>query len=197
MVAYEYPKIDDGSERNVKYLEGVQIMANHYAEVGGEGKIISPEIDPLLLATIGYEESRHRPNSPDGDCFFSGESKEKKCNAFGPMQLNKAIPWVLNRIDEDFWEGVTVDSLRDPKQNVEAAYDLLHYWKTSCSADISNFMGSYMSGKCFKGSIAQGKKRCLIVKALNQAMGKEDTIQCPVANNDKRTAGFIKWILKK
>jgi len=197
MVAYEYPNIEDGSARNAKYLNGAREMAEHYLEVGREGKIVSPDIDPILLATIGYEESRHRPDSPDGDCFFNGMSKEKKCNAFGPMQLNKGIPWVLNRINEDFWEGVTLESLRDPGQNVQAAYDVLHYWKTSCSSDTANFMGSYMSGKCLKDSISPGKKRCMIAKTLDIAMGHQDTIKCPATNFDKRTNGLLKWISKK
>ena len=186
----EVPHLHDGSERNNKYLDGIHRMAEIYVEVGKEGALYSPEVDPIILSVVGYEESRNRPDSPDGDCYFSG-NRERKCNSFGPMQISKAMPYYLSNLDPDFWEGVTEKSLREPEENVEAAYFLLNHYKDDCkNSGLAQLFGNYMGGKCFQGAIAPGKKRCQIAKAMGESVNIKMP-DCPPTAIDVKTRNLI------
>lgn len=187
----EVPHLHDGSEKNNKYLEGIHQMAEIYVDVGEEGALYSSDIDPIILSVIGYEESRNRPNSPDGDCYFT-MNREKKCNSFGPMQISKIMPWYLKNLDPDYWEGVTEASLRQPDENVEAAYFLLNHYKKECKGGgLAHMFGNYMGGKCFKGAIAPGKKRCHIAKAMGESIGIKMP-ECPASAMDSKTKNLVK-----
>ena len=164
----ENPNLHDGSEKNQAYLEGLRSMAQLYVEVGSDGKVASADTDTVLLATIGYEESRHKPKSPDGDCMMGGV-----CQAVGPMQVSKSTPWVLGRIDP-IWKGAKVDDIRDPRRNVEAAYRLLQHWNNECAGSTTeNLLGNWSAGKCIKGTIHMGAHRCHLAKAIGEAVGVE------------------------
>jgi|GEM_PF-3187180 len=162
----ENPKVNE----NQAYLEGLRTMTQLYVEVGSEGRVASPDMDAVLLATIGYEESRHQPKVHDGDCHLSMKGPPV-CDAFGPMQVSRATPFVLGNIDPE-WKGVTIKQLREPRRNVDAAYRLLRYWSDQCEgAKLDGLMGNWSAGKCLKGPIYMGAHRCALAKAIGEAAG--------------------------
>lgn len=172
MALVEAPYLHSGKPHLNKYLDGMQEMSRIYLEVGAQGKIISSDADPLLLAAIGYEESRHRPQSVDGDC--NNTDHGLICRAIGPMQINKASPGMLGNIDPK-WKGYTVETLRSPQTNVEAAYRMLAYYKDTCKGGPAVWLGSWSAGKCLSKPIPLGKRRCAIARALGDASGIEVT----------------------
>ena len=186
----EDPQLHDGSDKHQNYLDGVETMAGIYVEVGARGEVVSPTVDPLLLAAIGYEESRHRPKSPDGDCRFVDPRPSQRCDAFGPMQINKSSPGVLANIDSR-WKGETVESLRDPRRNVEAAYFLLRYWKDQCKHGVAPTLGEWSAGKCLgKRPIPMGARRCALAQGLGEALGVPVT-ECDGAQPDAHTRRLL------
>lgn len=187
LASIENPNVEDNSEKNTAYLAGLRTMAQLYVDVGKEGRVVSPEVDPVLLAVIGYEESRHRPAVHDGDCHLSLKGPAV-CEAFGPMQVSRATPGVLVRIDDE-WKGTTVKDLRDPRRNVEAAYRLLRYWNDQCEgAKLDGLMGNWSAGKCLKGTIGMGAHRCHLAKAIGEAAGV--TIEACAKGPTKRSANL-------
>jgi hypothetical protein len=187
LILVEAPYIQSGKPHLNRYLDGMHDMARIYLEVGAQGRIISPDVDPLLLAAIGHEESRHRPESVDGDCTNTDHGKV--CRAIGPMQLNKAAPRLLASIDSK-WKGYTAETLRLPQTNVEAAYELLAYWKRACPGTPAHWLGAWSAGKCFKRPIKLGKRRCAIAQALADAADVEP-IDCGDWTPDASTQARI------
>lgn len=168
LATYEWPSVMDDKPENAKYREGLQTMADLYVKVGSEGAVVSAEADPILLAVIGYEESRHRPKVRDGDCGIGGG-----CNAIGPMQLARSTPYTLANIDPS-WKGMKVDKLRDPETAVRGAYRLLKHWKEQCPGTPAHYLGAWSAGKCFgKGTIELGARRCALAKGIAEAAGVE------------------------
>lgn len=165
----ESPFLDEAkNEKHKKYVEGASQMAALYVQVGNEGAVVSPDVDPLLLAAIGYEESRHQPNVRDGDCSYPMSGTV--CNAIGPMQLSRSIPWVLASIEPE-WKGKTIKDLRDPLTSVKGAYLLLKYWKAQCKGSTDSLLGNWSAGKCLGGPIKMGIRRCHLAKAMGEAAG--------------------------
>lgn len=165
IAAYEWPTVMEDKPRNVAYRDGVATMATQYAQVGSEGALISPEADPLMLAVIGWEESRHRPGVRDGDCGVVGP-----CNAVGPMQLSRSMPSFLAKIDEKL-AGLKVNDLRDPDTAVRASYRLLRFWKEQCPGSPAHWLGAWAAGRCFKSPIELGVRRCVLAKGMADAAG--------------------------
>ena len=171
MALVEIPRLHDGSEKNQKYLDGMQNMTRIYLEVGAQGALISSDADPLLLAAIGYEESRHRPDVKDGDCHFIDPGPpHQACNSVGPMQLNTGTPRMLAEIDAK-WQGYTTETLRNPQTNVEAAYRMLAYYKAACKGGPAIWLGAWSAGHCSQHPHAMGYRRCAMAKALGDASG--------------------------
>jgi hypothetical protein len=195
MALVENPNLNDGTDKNRAYLDGMREMTGIYVEVGKAGLLVSPEVDPLLLASIGYEESRHKPKVKDGDCHFLVPPNEK-CNAFGPMQLAKSAPALLARIDEPHWKGVTLQAMYDPLVNVQGAYRFLQYWKSECGTTPASWLGSYGSGKCHKKPIAMAVRRCTIARALGNELGVK-VEGCPADSNSDHTKRLQKALTKK
>lgn len=172
LASIENPAVEDGTEKNAAYVAGLKQMAALYIEVGNEGRVVSPEVDPILLAAIGYEESRHKPASRDGDCSYLPSGTV--CNAIGPMQVSRSTPGVLKNLDADEWRGTTIKDLREPRRNVEAAYRLLRYWSDECKgAPVDALLGNWSAGKCLRGPIPMGIHRCHLAKAIGDAAGVE------------------------
>lgn len=167
----EMPALDDGSERHVRYLAGLREMASHYLEVGKAGAIVSPEIDPLLLAAIGYGESRHQPKVRDGDCntMIGGKTI---CAVVGPMQVSRGTMLTLGQTDTA-WSKVTLAELRRPRTSVEAAYRLLAYHRSRCKGGVSHWLGAWSAGRCFDAPIAMGSQRCALAAAMARHAGVE------------------------
>lgn len=181
----ETPTLHDGQAKHQQYLDGMREMSRIYLEVGASGDIVSPAADPLLLAAMGYEESRHRPNIEDGDCRFVEPRPKQACNAFGPMQLSKATPGVLGNIDPK-WKGYTVEVLRNQQTNVEAAYRLLRHYKDTCSGGPASWLGAWSAGRCTKKPIRLGLRRCYLASAMAKA-AEVPPIDCGAWSPDKRT----------
>lgn len=189
LATVEWPSVMDDKPQNAKYRDGLKTMAELYVRVGTEGAVVSPEVDPILLAVIGYEESRHRPKVKDGDCYGAGH-----CNAIGPMQLSKSTPWTLANIDPA-WKGTKLESLRDPETAVKGAYRLLQYWKKTCPGTPSVWLGAWSAGKCFPNAIELGVRRCHMAKAMTDAAGLEMQA-CGRAAKSKRMPRFIAALKK-
>jgi hypothetical protein len=167
----ETPVLEDGQDKHVKYIAGMREMAGYYIEVGKAGEIVSPDADPLLLAVIGYGESRHQPKVKDGDCVGAGE--KPVCAAVGPMQLHKGNGRVLANIDPE-WKGTKEKDLRDPKTSVRAAYRLLRYYKETCpEGGPAGWLSAWAAGRCFHRAIPIGSGRCVMARALGKAAGVE------------------------
>lgn len=186
----ETPTLHDGQAKHQQYLDGMREMSRIYLEVGSPGDIVSRDADPLLLAAMGYEESRHRPNVEDGDCHFVEPRPQQACNAFGPLQLNKATPAILGRIDQK-WSGYTVEALRNPQTNVEAAYRLLRHYKETCQGGPASWLGAWSAGRCTKKPIRLGLRRCYLASAMAQAAGMAP-IECGAWSPDKHTAARLR-----
>ena len=139
LATYEWPTVMDEKPQNAKYREGLKTMTELYVQVGSEGGVLSAEADPILLAVIGYEESRHRPAIKDGDC---DNTEAHRCNAIGPMQLSRSTPWSLGNIDPT-WKGMKIDQFRDPETAVKGSYRLLRYWKEQCPGTPAHWLGAW------------------------------------------------------
>jgi len=189
----EVPALHDGSPKHQTYLDGMNEMSRIYVDVGKAGLLISPDADSMLLAAIGYEESRHRPQSPDGDC--SHLPGGTKCRAFGPMQINKSTPSILGNIDLS-WKGSTLEQLRDPETNVKAAYRLMVYWKDQCKGGPAQWLGAWSAGRCSRNPIPMGHRRCALARALGDAAGVEVT-GCDTKIHDRHTGRLIAELQKK
>ena len=188
----EVPSLHDGSAKNQKYLDGMNEMTTIYVDVGKAGLLISPDADSILLAAIGYEESRHRPKSPDGDCSYLRTGT--KCRAFGPMQINKSTPSILGNIDLS-WKGSTLEQLRDPATNVKAAYRLLTYWKDQCKGGPAQWLGAWSAGRCSARPIPMGHRRCALARALGDAAGVE-VAGCDTKLHDRHVGALIARLKK-
>lgn len=187
IATYEWPSVMNDKPQNAKYREGLQTMAELYFKAGSEGAVLSPDADPILLAVIGYEESRHRPKVKDGDCGLGGG-----CNAIGPMQLARSAPWTLANIDPQ-WKGMKVEQLRDPQTAVKGSYQLLRYWKQQCPGTPAHWLGAWSAGKCFgKNAIELGVRRCMLAKGMADAAG----IAFPACANRKIRSTQIPKIIE-
>jgi hypothetical protein len=188
----ESPNLHDGSEKHNRHLESMHRMANLYVEVGKAGRFISPEADPFVLAAIGFEESRHRTYTADGDCAYP-MTGPKVCHSVGPMQVSTALP-ALFKADPS-WANITAERLRDPETSVKAAYNLLVYWKSQCKGGPLATLGSWSAGKCV-GKIAMGRRRCALAKALGDAAGVE-VVGCDTPATDERTRRRVAALKRK
>jgi len=177
------------SERWASYLDGMATMAGEYLEAGRAGTLVSPDVDPLLLAVIGYEESRHRPNIKDGDC---DNTLARHCKAIGPMQLSRSLPSMMPRIDRDY-APITVDSLRNPRSSVLAAYRLLRHYRDTCHGGPAQWLGAWSAGKCSAKPIALGVRRCQLAAAMADAADIEP-IDCGNRPMDTATRRRVKAI---
>lgn len=184
----ETPTIHNG--KFDKYLDGMSQMAQIYLEIGFRGELVSPDVDPLILAAVGYEESRHRPHGHDGDCTGTGSTRT--CHAVGPMQLATSTPGVIGRIDPK-WQGYDVERLRDPHTNVEVAYRMLKFWKAQCSGGPAVWLGAYSAGRCTKRPIPLGKRRCALAGVLSNAAGYTFDA-CAKVEKDKHIAAIEKQL---
>ena len=160
----EQPDLHEAS-RWTSYLDGMTVMAGEYLDVGREGALISPDADPLLLAVIGYEESRHRPRIADGDC---DHTPQPKCRAIGPMQLSNSLPALMPRIDPGY-AALKVAALREPRTAVLASYRLLRYYRDTCHGGPAQWLGAWSAGKCSTRPIALGARRCQLAAAMARA----------------------------
>lgn len=189
----ETPVLEDGQEKHVRYIDGMREMARHYVEVGSVGELISPDADPILLAVIGYGESRHQPRVKDGDCFTPVSGKEQ-CAATGPMQLHKGNGRVLANIDPT-WNGTTAKDLRDPRTSVRGAYRLLRFYKETCpEGGPAGWLSAWAAGKCFHRAIPIGSGRCVMARALGKAAGVE-VKGCENAKTDNKRFQRIERVL--
>lgn len=186
----ENPSLHDGQPKHNKYMEAVYEMSDLYVKVGAEGVLVSPEADPLILAAIGYEESRHRAKVPDGDCQQTFGMPRRICWSVGPMQLSRATTkwWGTIAPGE---APLTIELLREPETNVRVAYRALKYWQQTCGGDLTTAFGSWAAGKC-RRSIGIGRRRCALAKALAEAT----QVQMPACDSrqDKLTVRRIQAI---
>lgn len=183
----EAPAIEHSQKaRHIQHREDVQVLGSMFTETGSRGDLVSPDVDPLILAGMSWEESRYRQHGPDGDPSFKGGhricTKPGPCygpmsprkrigNSIGPMQISRAAPhWVKVWEDDNLpegklWHGLTLNQLRKPAINVAFAYTLLKKYKRECGGSPAVWIDSYGRGKCTPGHTykhvgRKAKKRC-------------------------------------
>lgn len=189
----ETPVLEDGQEKHVRYIDGMREMAKLYVEVGSAGELISADADVLLLAVIGYGESRHQPHVKDGDCHPTLDG-DPHCAATGPMQLHKGNGRVLANIDSA-WKGTTAKDLRDPRTSVRGAYRLLRFYKETCpEGGPAGWLSAWAAGQCFRRAIPIGSGRCVMARALGKAAGVE-VKGCENAKTDNKRFLRIERVL--
>lgn len=173
----ESPTLDEA--KHPKYFDSLRVMSALYVEVGKEGALVSNVADPLILAAIGYEESRHRTYVEDGDCRQTFGMTKAVCFSVGPMQLSRATPrWWPSIVPG---ESLSVEDLRDPSRSVSATYKLLQYWRDKCGGDVAKWLGSWSAGKCTRYTIGLGRRRAALAGAIGHTMGL-DVPALPFAN---------------
>jgi len=182
-------------ETHSKYLAGMRAMTELYVAVGSAGELVSPDVDPLILAAIGYEESRHRPASKDGDCRYDASAKEVRCWSVGPMQLSRATAKWWRNVEPE--TPLTLEDLRHPETNVRVAYRMLRYWRDMCGGKVANWIGSWSAGKCFKSPIGLGKRRAWLAGAIGYHVGVEHAeLEWRKANGRKHEMARIRALTK-
>lgn len=166
----EAPYIKNSTkEKHVQHRESVQIMADNFVKVGSRGELIDPQTDAIILTSISWYEARFRSKPSDGDMGA----------VLGPMQISKKAPtWapLLEIDDKEKWEGITTEQLRDPKKNVEFAYDVLRSYKNKCeSNDPGDWLDAYGAGKCLpaKGFGMEAKRRCAYAMVLMKRLAND------------------------
>lgn len=168
--SYEVPALKTASE-GTRYEVSIRTLSALNEDVGKEGYLVSPEVDPILLAANQYFESRFRTYVDDGDCTFYAT---RICRAVGPMQIHRgASSWVA-RLDPTLNAG-TVGELRMPERNVRAGYAILKHWKQTCGGTPGVWMTAYRSASgCPKKSHVDdnASARCAVATAMLQATGK-------------------------
>lgn len=165
----ESPTLDETLHR--RYFESLRQMTALYVEVGKEGALVSNVADPLILAAIGYEESRHRTYIQDGDCRHTFGMTHTVCFSVGPMQLSRATPRWWSSIVPG--ETLELADLRDPSRSVGVTYKLLQYWRDKCGGDVARWVGSWAAGKCTRYTIGLGRRRTALAGAIGHVMGLE------------------------
>lgn len=117
LIAKESPGLskDPESEKAVAIKEDIAKMAWIDQKIGGQGLLVSPEVDPIILGGIRFYESRFKSIPRDGDCQFKyptySQEERKKievnglipknmmqgtriCAAVGPMQISRNTRFV-------------------------------------------------------------------------------------------------------
>jgi len=137
---------------HIEHKKDIPEMAQIFYNTGNAGELVSPNIDPLILAGMSWEESRWRQRGKDGDPrYIRGQGYVGM--SVGPMQITKAAPRLVKFLDQEYqpqWIGLTVSQLRDPKTNIQFAYTLLQYYKGKCGGSPSVWIDAYGRGKCPK-----------------------------------------------
>lgn len=140
-------------------------LATLFVQTGQEGKIISKEVDPFVLASVSYYES-HWTETVLGDCRITKPEKQF-CSSFGTMQLSIAAPTWLPRLDP-MWKGITIEELKKPVNNVKAGYQELAYFHRACKRTVGHTLSAYRYGRCVKKI---NFTRCFLAKELAKANG--------------------------
>jgi hypothetical protein len=112
MISRETPgfRKDPEGEKATAFKDDIAKMVEIDQKIAGQGLLVSPDVDPIILGGIRYYEARYRSRPNDGDCYFkypeySQEERRKRevngmlpkhmvepkrvCPAVGPMQINK------------------------------------------------------------------------------------------------------------
>jgi hypothetical protein len=181
----EAPLLKDCQEaRCVKHRDDVAALAQMFVDTGASAELVDGNIDPAILAAIGFHESRYRQVGDDGDpryTYLEGNQRRwvRVGQSVGPMQISRGAPQWLSVWPRDIavkWEGLTVTQLRDPETNVRFAYDNLDQWKRRCGGSPAVWIDAYGRGRC-PGSISSvgrvGKTRCLLVEWFVKRLERE------------------------
>ena len=152
------------TERFKAYREGAATLVTYHVGTGAAGLLHSKTVDPFVLASVNFYESRFRLKAPDGDCWTSNAGK--RCASVGAMQLVKVARHWLPRMDPSpHWQGLTVNDLRTPSVSIAGAYVVLDYWKRKChkgKGTIAQALTAYGRGRCTKRVDWQGVRRCAL-----------------------------------
>lgn len=160
------------AEKTASYRAGVEALAPIIVEVGSQGLLVSPEVDPAMLAAVAWYESTFRPDSPDGDCHRIGLSPDTTtmCTATGPMQVVKSAGSYLGAVEPSL-KDIRADALRDPKTSVRAGYAALRLWKKLCGGSPAVWLTAYVWGHCPRSPDWEGVRRCALATAMLDKLG--------------------------
>ena len=201
-MGFEVPDIDaikhptgKRAEEITAVREGLAELAPIFAKVGKSGKLVSAEVDPYLLASVAYFESRWHPRGPDGDCRTMIDGT-RICDSFGPMQLSTGSSRWLPLLDRKKWKNSTVKKLREPELNVEAAYDEMAYLKRKCRGRPFVWLSSYPPGACRPKGNWEGHRRCALAVALAKRAGVNFKCGHDPRKVEGKTRALVRHILR-
>ena len=193
----EAPAIKDSQRKvHVQHKTDVVALGGIFTQVGKSGVLVNSSIDPIILASMSYEESRYRQHGADGDVHFGGivaptiirrngrvieippQRSKPIGNSIGPMQISRGAPYFVKGFQPKYrkrWEGLTVHKLRNPATNVKFAYTLLERYKEMCGGSTAVWIDAYGRGKCptrKNGKYATGRKANLRCKRVDWFVSK-------------------------
>lgn len=188
MILREAPGVSDPNDKRIeKRRKEVNAVAAIHVEVAKKGQLVDEKVDAAILASISFFESRHMLKPKDGDARYSQAQKKLVGTVVGPMQVSKAAPRLVKIWPEPWrskWDGLTVKKMRDPKTNVELAYDILKMWKDMCGGPPGVWITAYGWGRCPKWDYTrkhkyvdwEGRRRCRLITQTMVRMAKDDEL---------------------
>lgn len=162
-------------ERMAQFQASVKELVPIHVEVGRRGVLVSPAVDPLILASVNYAETRFRLPAPSGDCkrthkyagvpslrWPKGYVPVMKwiCPSVGPMNVAQDNRRVVGQWSEvvEVLPGIqetplTSKDMEDLATNIKLAYGILHHWKNECRnrnefASVASWLTAYRWGRC-------------------------------------------------
>jgi len=170
MFSREAPGIMKNTPQMEARRQEITQLAKIHAEVAAPGHLVDPQTDAALLAAVSWFESRHMLKPRDGDARYNQAQQKLVGTVVGPMQVSKAAPQIVPTwsILGPKYKGLTVEKMRDPRKNVELAYDILRQWKDQCEGSPGVWITAYGWGRCPGKTFGpsertvdwEGKRRC-------------------------------------
>jgi len=189
MILREAPGVSDPEDKRIaKRRKEVDAVAAIHIEVAKEGKLVDPITDAAILSSVSFFESRHMLKPKDGDARWSYKRQKSIGTVVGPMQITKAAPLFVKswpKAMRNKYEGLTVEKMRDPKLNIELAYDILALWKKRCGGPPGVWITAYGWGRCpsydytrkHKWVDWEGRRRCRLTTQTMKRLVASDSLE--------------------
>jgi len=115
-----------------------EALANEYATIiVEESRVVQPEMDPYLVASVIFRESSFRKK-------IMGKRGE-----YGLMQI----------LPGTFTKGLGSEELLNVRTNIRVGIGQLHHWRITCGSDQDVWISAFNAGKCKKTSYANQVKQ--------------------------------------
>lgn len=175
LLAAEDPTLPKSPDRWQSFQQSVTRLVPIHVATAAEGRLVNPEMDALILATINYAETRFRLPAPKGDCYrthaYNGVPSGRwpkgyvpkmrwVCPAVGPLNIAQGNRFVVHEWPEiqELLPGVlderlTVKDMEDITTNITLGYGIVDHWKNACPnknapASVASWLTAYRWGRC-------------------------------------------------